>query len=419
MAGPTIMDRLKHGFNAFAKPDDEDVLSFAGYGEISSGGVRPDRVRYNVANDRSIVTSIYTRIAIDFATVDVKHVKMDVNGRYIQTISSPLNNCLTLEANLDQAARAFRMDIALTLFEEGVAVIVPVETSIDPAKSASYDIHTMRVGRVVKWHPKHVRVRLYNEATGRDEELTLLKSTVGIVENPLYNVMNEPNSTLKRLVRKLALIDSVDEQSSSGKLDLIIQLPYTIRSQARKEQAQQRREEIETQMKNSKYGIAYADGIERITQLNRPAENNMLKQVEYLQAQLYGQLGITSDVFDGTASAAIMLNYHNRTIEPLLAAVTQEMKRKFLTKTARTQGQSVEFYRDPFKLVTIESIAEITDKMTRNEVMTSNEIRGVLGMMPSDDKNADVLRNKNLPEKTEGDPAPVTTTTEGKLQNGS
>lgn len=391
-----VRDFLKHGWNALKTEEQGPQQNvYTDYG--ASYSIRPDRIKPRIVNDKSIVSSIYNRIGIDVAAVPIKHVLNDQNGRFLEQINSGLNNCLTLEANIDQAARAFIQDAVMTLFDKGVIAIVPVDTDIDPTRSNAYDIKTMRVGEIVGWFPKHVRVSLYNEATGQRQEITLPKTMVAIVENPLYMVMNEPNSTLQRLIRKLSLLDSIDEQSGSGKLDMIIQLPYVIKSEARKQQAEQRRNDIEVQLKGSKYGVAYTDGTEKITQLNRPVENNMLKQIEYLQAMLYGQLGITEEVFSGTADEKTTLNYHNRTIEPVLSSITQAMKRTFLSKTARTRGHSIEFYRDPFKLVGINEMAEIADKFTRNEIMSSNDIRAVMGLMPSNAPGADELRNKNLP----------------------
>jgi hypothetical protein len=343
-------------------------------------------------------------LSIDVASVDMRHVRLDEENRYKEDIDSGLNNCLTVEANIDQAARAFRQDIAMTLFDKGVAALVPVDTSISPRTSGGFDILTMRVGEIVTWYPQHVRISLYNEATGEREEITLNKTAVAIVENPLYSVMNEPLSTLQRLLHKLNLLDAIDEQSASGKLDLIIQLPYVIKSEARRQQAEQRRQDIEFQLKGSQYGIAYTDGTEKITQLNRPAENNLMSQIEYLTAMLYGQLGLTEEVMNGTADEKAMLNYWNRTIEPILTAIVEAMRRTFLTKTARTQKQSVLFFRDPFRLVPIENIAEIADKFTRNEIMTSNEMRQVVGMAPHPDPKADQLLNSNMPQ---GSPTPT------------
>ena len=392
--------RLKHAWNAFTSQDEKynDPYSSMGSSMGASYGGRPDRMRLHISNERSIISSIYTRLSIDVASVDVRHVRLDVDKRYIQDMDSGLNSCLNLEANIDQAARAFRQDIAMTLFDRGVAAIVPVDTSLNPETSGGYDIQTLRVGEIVTWYPKHVRVSLYNETLGRREEVTLEKKIVAIVENPLYSVMNEPNSTLQRLIRKLNLLDTVDEASSSGKLDLIIQLPYVVKSEARRAQAEQRRKDIEFQLKSGKYGIAYTDGAEKVTQLNRPAENNLLIQVEYLMKMLYGQLGLTEEVMNGTADEKAMLNYNNRTIEPVLAAVTEAMKRTFLTKTARSQMQTIMFFRDPFKLVPINDIAEIADKFTRNEILSSNEIRSIIGIKPSSNPKADQLVNSNMPQ---------------------
>ena len=396
----TLVSRLKHSWNAFTNQEEKYANPYATMGSAmgASYGARPDRMRLYISNERSIISSIYTRLSIDVASVDIRHVRLDADRRYVADIESGLNNCLNLEANIDQAARSFRQDIAMTLFDKGVAAIVPVETSLDPESTGSYDIQTLRVGEIVTWYPKHVRVSLYNEAIGRREEVTLEKKIVAIVENPLYSVMNEPNSTLQRLIRKLNLLDTVDEASSSGKLDIIIQLPYVIKSEARRNQAEQRRKDIEFQLKGSKYGIAYTDGAEKITQLNRPAENNLLTQVEYLMKMLYGQLGLTEEVMNGTADEKAMLNYNNRTIEPVLAAVIEAMKRTFLTKTARSQLQSIMFFRDPFKLSPINDIAEIADKFTRNEILTSNEIRSVIGIKPSVNPKADELVNSNMPQ---------------------
>ena len=417
-----LTDRLKHAWNVF---NDRTVLEtrssqgFSPFGEIVNTGSRPDRLRMRISNERSIIASIYTRIAIDFASVSIRHVKLDDDERFQSVVNSGLNDCLMVEANLDQAGRMFRQDIVLSLFEKGVIAIVPVETSLNPNVTGGYDIRNLRVGEIVKWYPRHVRVNIYNEKTGRREEVTLEKSIVAIVENPLYLVMNEPNSTLQRLMRKLSLLDVVDEQSSSGKLDLIIQLPYVIRNEAKKAAAEQRRRDIEFQLKGSQYGIAYTDGTEKITQLNRPAENNLLKQVEYLTQMLYAQLGITEEILNGTADEVTMLNYYNRTIEPLLDAVVEEFRRKFLTKTARTQGQSVQYYRDPFKFVPVSQIAEISDKFTRNEIATSNEMRGAIGWRPHPDPKADELRNSNMPAPSEPVESEVIQEKEGDSQNGS
>jgi hypothetical protein len=390
----SFKDRLKHAWNAFTNLDAHNPFQTSG----ASYGSRPDRTRLRFANERSIISSIYSRIAIDFADVIVKHVRLDEDGRFSEELVTGLNQCFTVEANIDQAATAFRQDIALTMFDEGVVAIVPVDTTINPNMSGSFDIKTMRVGKIVRWEPERVCVLLYNEKTGRREEITVGKSYVAIVENPFYAVMNEPNSTLQRLIRKLNLLDAVDEQSSSGKLDMIIQLPYVIKSDSRRQQAEQRRKDIEFQLKGSQYGIAYTDGTEKITQLNRPSENNLLKQVEYLTELLYSQLGITKEVMDGTAAQPVMLNYYNRTIKPILKATVEGMRRTFLTKTARSQGQSIEFFYDPFAIIPVDQLAEIVDKFTRNEVMTSNEFRQVVGRPPVKDKKADQLRNSNMPD---------------------
>ncbi len=395
----SLMERFKRVFNAFTVNDTVEE-TFGSYG--SSQSIRPDRTRLRFSNERTIVTSIYTRIAIDVASVLVKHVRLDDQDRYLEDVNSGLNSCLTLEANLDQGARAFRQDIAMSLMDKGVVAIVPIDTTLNPQESGTYDILTMRVGEIVQWYPKHVKVSAYNENKGKREEIPLPKAILGIAENPLYAVMNEPNSTLQRLIRKLNLLDTVDEASASGKLDLIIQLPYVIKSEGRRQQAQQRRDDIEFQLKGSKYGIAYTDGTEKITQLNRPAENNLLGQVEYLTTMLYGQLGITEEVMNGTADEKAMLNYWNRTIEPIVTAIVESMRRSFLTKTARTQKQTIMYFRDPFKLVPIENIADIADKLARNEVLSSNEIRGIIGYMPSKDPKADQLINSNMPPPAEG-----------------
>lgn len=400
-------DRLKHAWNAFVNQDEE--LRMRPYDRGASYGTRPDRVRLRVSNERSIISSIYTRLSVDVSSIDIRHVRLDKNKRYTEDIESGLNNCLALEANIDQSSQAFLIDAAMSLFDEGVVALVPVDMSASPVNSNSYDIYTMRVGKIVQWFPRHVIVDLYNDQTGRREQVPLEKKNVAIVENPLYSVMNEPNSTLQRLIRKLNLLDAVDEQTSSGKLDMIIQLPYVIKSESRRKQAEQRREDIEFQLKGSQYGIAYTDGTEKITQLNRPAENNLLKQVEYLTEMLYGQLGLTPEIMLGTATEEAMLNYVNRTLVPILNAFAQEMKRKFLTKTARTQGQSIEFFRDPFKLVPMKDLAEMADKFTRNEIVTSNEFRQLIGMKPSKDPKADELRNSNMPAPLDqpSDSAPV------------
>lgn len=399
--------RLKHAWNAFVAEEEDFTRTQPWQGSVSYGGVPPGRTRLNISNERSIVAAIYTRLAIDFAAAMIRHVRRDENDRFLEEIKSNLNNCLRLTANIDQGARQFRQDIAMSLFDEGCIAIVPVDTSLDPRVTGGYDIQTMRVGRIKQWYPRRVRVEVYNDRTGRREEITLDKTYVAIVENPLYAVMNEPNSTLQRLIRKLNLLDAVDEQSSSGKLDLIIQLPYVIKSDARRKAAEQRRKDIEFQLKGSQYGIAYTDGTEKITQLNRPAENNLWNQITDLVAMLYEQLGLTPEVMNGTADEKTMLNYISRTIEPLLDAVTEAMTEKFLTKTARTQGHAITYFRDPFKLVPIAQIAEIADKFTRNEIATSNEIRGAIGWRPSTDARADELRNSNMPvSATAPEPAP-------------
>lgn len=388
--------KLAHAWNAFTNQDEEFKNPSWTYG--GNYGSRPDRVRLHISNERSIISSIYTRLAIDIAAIDIRHVRLDDQNRYIGDIDSGLNNCLTIEANIDQGARAFRQDIAMTLFDKGVAALVPVDTSISPMLTGGFDILTMRVAEVVQWYPRHVRVSLYNENTGRREEITLAKSTVAIIENPLYAVMNEPNSTLQRLTRKLNLLDTVDEQASSGKLDMIIQLPYMVKTETKREQAEQRRADIEFQLKGSKYGIAYLDGTEKITQLNRPVDNNLLTQITDLKAQLYSELGMTEGVMNGTADEKGMLNYRNRTTEPVVGAITEAIKRTFLTKTARTQKQSIDYFVDPFKLVPMSELAELADKFTRNEIVSSNEFRGFIGMRPSTDPKADELRNSNMPQ---------------------
>lgn len=399
----TIGSRLKKAWNAFRDQDETYYNVYNDrYTSYSNGSsYRPDRTRLSTRNERSIVTSIFNRIALDVASIDIYHCRLDDNDRYKENIDSTLNNCLTLESNIDQTSRAFMQDVVLSMFDEGSVAIVPVDTIKDPMKTDSYEILTLRTGRIVTWYPKHVRVELYDDNTGIKREITLPKSRVGIIENPLYAVMNEPNSTLQRLIRKLVLLDSIDEQSGSGKLDLIIQLPYIVKSEARRQQAEQRRKDIERQLKGSKYGIAYTDGTEKITQLNRPLENNLMKQIEYLTSMLYGQLGITQGVMDGTADEKTMTNYYSRTIEPIVSSIVDEIKRKFLTKTARSQKQSIVFFRDPFKLVPVSNLAEISDKFTRNEILSSNEIRQVVGRKPSDDPKADQLINSNISQPTE------------------
>ena len=393
-----FLNRLQHGWNAFMNRDPTAYYTNAGGNYYT---YRPDRIRLTRGNERSIVTSVYNRIGLDVASIDIKHCRLDKSGRFIEVIDSSLNSCLNLEANIDQTGRAFKQDIVMSMLDEGCVAIVPIDTTINPSVSGSYDINSMRTGKILEWYPAHVKVKVYNDQTGNYEELILPKSTVGIVENPLYAVMNEPNSTLQRLIRKLNLLDAIDEQSGSGKLDLIIQLPYTIRSDARRQQAEKRRKEIESQLSDSKYGIAYADGTERITQLNRSVENNLMSQIEYLTSMLYSQLGITQSILDGTADEQTQLNYLTRSIEPIVSAIVDEMKRKFLTKTARSQNQSISYFRDPFKLVPVNDIAEIADKFTRNEIMTSNEIRQVIGMQPSNDPKADQLVNSNISQPTD------------------
>lgn len=387
-----FLDRLQHAYNSFLNRDPTDY-----YREVGSGySYRPDRVRFTGGNERSIVTSVYNRIALDTASINIVHARLDEDNRYSETIDSALNRCLTKDANIDQTGRGFIQDVVMSMLDEGCVAIVPVDTSVNPKQSGAYDILSMRTAKIIQWYPQHVKVRVYNDKTGMKEDLTLPKSFVCIIENPLYAVINEPNSTMQRLIRKLNLLDVVDEQTSAGKLDLIIQLPYVIKSEARREQAEKRRKDIEMQLSGSKYGIAYTDGTERITQLNRPVENNLMKQIEYLTNLLYAQLGITQTILDGTADDKTMLNYYNRTIEPIISAIVDEVERKFLTKTARSQKQAIKFFRDPFKLVPINEIAEIADKFTRNEITSSNEIRTVIGFKPSKDPGADELRNKNL-----------------------
>lgn len=390
----SIGARLQHAWSAFRNKDPA-----IRYGDIGPGyGYRPDRVRFTRGNERSIVTSVYNRITLDASAINIYHARLDDNNRFTEIIESGLNTCLTLEANIDQTARAFFQDAVMSMLDEGCVALVPVDTTLDPNVTGSYDIQSMRTAQILEWYPERVRLRLYNERIGRKEDITLPKNIVAIIENPLYSVMNEPNSTMQRLIRKLNLLDVIDEQSGSGKLDLIIQLPYVIKTDARRRQAEERRKEIENQLTGSKYGIAYTDGTERITQLNRAVDNNLMTQIEYLTSMLYSQLGITQSILDGSADDKTMLNYYNRTIEPIISAIVDEMKRKFLTKTARSQKQSILFFRDPFKLVPVADISEIADKFTRNEIMTSNEIRQIVGMKPSDDPKADELRNSNISE---------------------
>lgn len=395
--GDLFISRLKHAWNAFRSGT--DISTFTDIGPSTYR--RPDRPLIRSTNERSIIMSVYNQISLDVSSINIQHVRLDDDGRYLETIKSGLNNILTVEANLDQTASAFMQDIVLSLFDEGYIAVIPVDTTINPVVSSSYDIQTMRTGQILEWFPSHIRVRVYNEQKGVKEDLILPKSMVAIIENPLYAVMNEPNSTLKRLIRKLNILDAIDEQSGSGRLDLIIQLPYVIKTEARRLQAENRRKDIEVQLSGSKYGIAYTDGTERITQLNRPSENNLMKQIEYLTAMLYSQLGITEDVFNGKADEATMLNYNVRTVIPIVKSIVNEFKRKFLTKTARSQNQSIMFFKDVFALVPADKMAEIADKFTRNEILSSNEIRTVIGYKPSKEKGADELRNKNLNQPEE------------------
>ena len=395
----TFGSRIKHAWNAFLNRDPTST-SYTYYSMGSS--TRPDRRRLSSGNERSIIAAIYNRIALDVAAIDIKHCRLDNDGRFDDIIDSKLNTCLTIEANIDQTSRAFIQDVAMSMIDEGCVAIVPVDTNVDPNDTSSFDIETMRTGKVVGWYPDRVKVNVYNDLTGKKEDIVIKKSAVAIIQNPFYDVMNEPNSTLQRLKKKLILLDAVDEQTSSGKLDLIIQLPYIIKSDARKNQANERRADIERQLAGSKYGIAYTDGTEKITQLNRPVENNLLKQIEYLTSMLYSQLGMTQSVMDGTADEKTMLNYDTRTVEPIIAAITDEMKRKFLSKTARTQKQTLMYFKDPFKLVPVNDIAEIADKFTRNEILTSNEVRQIVGRKPSKDPKADRLVNSNISQPQDG-----------------
>lgn len=394
----SFLTRLKHGWNAFLNRDQTQYR----YQDLgASYSYRPDRPRLTRGNERSIITSVYNRIALDATAIMIQHCKLDDNGRFLSVINSGLNKCLNVEANVDQTGRAFRQDVYMSMMDEGCVAVVPVDTSLNPNVTGSYDILSMRTGKILEWYPKHVKVQVYNEKIGRKEDITLPKNMVCIVENPLYAVMNEPSSTMQRLIRKLNLLDAIDEQSGAGKLDLVIQLPYVIKTEARREQADMRRKEIERQLEGSKYGIAYIDGTEHITQLNRPVENNLMKQIEYLTNMLYSQLGITQTILDGTADEQTMLNYYSRTIEPMVSAWVDELIRKFLTKTARSQSQSILSFRDPFKLVPVNNIAEIADKFTRNTILSSNEIRQIIGFKPSDDPKADMLINSNLNQPTE------------------
>lgn len=390
-----LLSRARKAYNAFMNKDP----TFS-YSDIGAGSVfRPDRLRLSRGNERSIITSVYNRIALDVAAINIQHVQLDDEGRFLNVIESDLNECLSTSANIDQTGRGLIQDVVLSMFDEGCVAIVPVDTDTDDEDiSNGFTIQSLRTGKILDWYPKHVKIEAYNEKTGRKQAIIMAKESVAIIENPLYPIVNEPNSTMKRLIRKLNLLDAVDEQSGSGKLDLIIQLPYVIKSPARKAQAEERRRDIERQLSGSKYGIAYTDGSEKVTQLNRSLENNLMKQIEYLTSMLYSQLGITQSILDGTADDKTMLNYYNRTVEPIISAIVEEMRRKFITKTARSQHKSIKFFRDPFKLVPVNDIAEIADKFTRNEIMTSNEIRQVIGIKPSKDPKADELRNSNLSE---------------------
>lgn len=415
------VERIAHAWNAFndSEQSRNPLSTLGGFGGSSSFGTRPDRVRTRFSNERSIITSIYTKVSVDFSGVLIRHVRLDENDRYKETIKSGLHECLTVGANIDQAGRMFRQDIVTKLFDKGVIAVVPVETSLNPNQTGGYDILDLRVGEIVDWRPRHVKVDLYNDKTGKHVQIWLEKRIVAIIENPLYAIMNERNSTLQRLIRKLNLLDVVDEQASSGKLDLIVQLPYVIKNQTRRNEAEQRRKDIEFQLKGSQYGIAYTDGTEKITQLNRPAENNLLKTVEYLTNMLYGELGLTVEIMNGTADEAAMLNYYSRTIEPLLDAVVEEFRRKFLTKTARTQNQTIDYFRDPFKLVPLEKLGEISNQLSRNEIASANELRPFFGFKPSTDPKADKLNNSNINTNPPGPSEPAPTNQEGDPQNGS
>ena len=414
---PSIFQRLQHSWNAFRG---RDRPAFRDYGPSSYQ--KPDQVHLRVGNERSIITAIYNRIAMDVSSNKIEHVKLDQNGRYTETVTDGLNTCLTLEANIDQTSRAFFQDAVLSMFDNGAVALVPIDTNVDPRISTSFEIGTLRIGKILQWMPQHITVEVYNDHTGRKEELTLPKRMCAIVQNPFYVVMNEPNSTLQRLVRKLNLLDAIDEQSGSGKLDLIIQLPYTIKSPIRKAQAEERRKDIEMQLSGTKYGIAYTEATERITQLNRPVENNLMSQIEYLMKTLYSQLGITPEILDGTANAEVMQNYISRTVEPILSAMVDEMKRKFLTKTARTQGHSIIFSSDPFKLVPIGKIADIAEKFVGNEILSPNDLRSIVGFKPVANEQADELRNRRLNQaNTDAPIEPVLTTDQYDIadQNGS
>ena len=403
---PKLTERLAHAWNAFLNREPPITTTHYDYG--SSYSYRPDRRRLTRGNERSIVNAIYNRIAMDVSAIAIKHVRLDENDRYLETIDSKLNYALNTEANLDQTGRALIQDIVISMFDEGVVAVVPVDTTLNPLLSGGYDIETLRTGKIIEWFPEHVRINLYNQKTGRRQDITLPKSVVSIIENPLYSVMNEPNSTLQRLIRKLNLLDAIDEQSGAGKLDLIIQLPYTIKTESRRKQAEDRRKDIEMQLAGTKYGIAYTDATERVTQLNRSLDNNLMKQIEYLTSMLYSQLGLTEAIINNTADEQAMINYYNTTIEPILSAITNEMYRKFLTKTARKQRQSIKFFRDPFRLVPVNQIADMADKFTRNEILSTNEFRQIIGFKPSEDPRADELRNKNLNQSPNMPEAPMT-----------
>lgn len=427
---PTFSERLQHAWNAFNNKDPAPTYPRSDF-FYSGSAYNPSKRRSSFGNERSIINTIFNRIAADVAAVDIRNVRLDENGRYIETINSGINNCLTLEANTDQTGRGFIQDAVMSMFDEGVVALVPVDTSLDPKSTNAYDILTMRTGKIKEWMPKHVRIEIYNENVGRRQEIVLPKKMVGIVENPFYSIMNEPNSTLQRLLHKLNLLDAIDEQSSAGKLDLIIQLPYVIKTEARKEQAEKRRKDIEMQLAGSKYGIAYTDGTERITQLNRPIENNLMKQIEYLTETLMGQLGITNEILNGTASEDTMRNYYTRIVAVICTAFTEEMRRKFLTKTARTQGQSISFFQDYFKLVPISALANIASTFTQSGIMSPNEFRTILGLKPSDDPEADKLKNRNInpvdenqtptapSEESESTESVLPEEIEEKIQNGT
>lgn len=392
-----LLDRLQHAWNAFRDNEKTDYISSNNYVDLGyTSTYRPDRVTFSRGNERSIITSVYNRIAVDCASVDVRHVKLDSNKRYTDDIDSKLNNCLTIEANKDQTARALIQDVVMSLFDEGCIAIVPIDTTYNPKLTESYDIETIRVGEITQWYPDHVKVRVYNDKIGQKQEIIMPKKEVCIIENPLYAIMNEKNSVLQRLIRKLNILDTIDEQSGSGKLDLIIQLPYIVKTDARRQQAENRRKDIEDQLAHSKFGIAYTDGTEKITQLNRSVDNNLMHQIEYLTSMLYSQLGITQEVLNGTADEKTMINYQNRTVKPIMNCIVDEMRRKFLTKTARSKGQTIMYLNDPFKLVPVSALADIADKFTRNEIMSSNELRQIIGLKPVDSPEADQLRNKNL-----------------------